>query len=101
MTDRDEPLDPEARTDIVRPHERPNDPSGRPVPPFSVITQDPLDDRVIHGAGDPPRDPLADSTRRLVVDDLAARHGTEPDPVHPGADLGLQGTAPLDDPTVR
>ena len=101
MTDRDEPLDPETRSEIVRPHERPGDPLGRPVPPFSVITQDPLDDPVIHGAGDPPRDAFADATRRLVVDDHTARHGSEPDAAHPAGDLGLHGAAAIDDPTVR
>ena len=32
-------------------------------------------DREIHGAGDPPRDALADATRRLVVDDLRTAAG--------------------------
>lgn len=55
-------------------------------------------DREIHGAGDPPRDALADATRRLVVDDLEARHGTEPEPVDPTPGSGLR---PPDDPTRR
>jgi len=58
----------------------------------------PQADEEIHGAGDPPRDAMADATRRLVVDDLEARHGTEPDPVDPTAGSGLR---PPDDPTRR
>ena len=55
-------------------------------------------DREIHGAGDPPRDALADATRRLVVDDREARHGIEPDPRDPTPGSGLR---PPDDPTRR
>lgn len=52
----------------------------------------------IHGAGDPPADPMADATRRLVVDDQEARHGSEPEPVDPTPGHGLR---PPDDPTLR
>jgi hypothetical protein len=51
-----------------------------------------------HGAGDPPRDPLADATRRLVVDDHDARFGLEPEPRDPTPGPGLR---PPDDPTLR
>ena len=52
----------------------------------------------LHGAGDPPADPMADATRRLVVDDQEARHGSEPEPVDPTPGHGLR---PPDDPTLR
>jgi hypothetical protein len=57
---------------------------------------DPADE--IHGAGDPPQDPMADATRRLVVDDLEARHGNEPEPRDPTPGPGMR---PPDDPTLR
>jgi hypothetical protein len=52
----------------------------------------------IHGAGPPPQDPMADATRRLVIDDLEARHGRELEPWDPTPGSGLR---PPDDPTVR
>jgi hypothetical protein len=69
--------------EIVREQQRPGDPEGRPLPPATTVRPDPLEDAVIHGAGDPPRDALADATRRLVVDDHEARLGTEPLPREP------------------
>ena len=40
---------------------------------------------------------MADATRRLVVDDQEARHGSEPEPVDPTPGHGLR---PPDDPTL-